>query len=166
MPTRRSKSRQMMLESADTTILHGGFSIERHYDATLDQVFAAWAEPGLKKRWFSEGFDHSLDFRVGGLETCEGLQPGGRKFTNTTYYHDIVPGRRLIFSYRLAFDDETVSVSQVTVLLDAHAGGTRIVFAEQGTFLGKIHTPDRRKSGWVWLLNRLGEELDRTVPND
>ena len=70
---------------------HATFVIERDYAAPPAKVFAAWAQPKAKARWFVgpdewEKSDHKLDFRVGGraqrvavLEDAaalHGLHPG------------------------------------------------------------------------------------------
>jgi uncharacterized protein YndB with AHSA1/START domain len=51
------------------TVAHSTFSLERAYDVPPDAVFAAWADPVTKGRWFAGGAEtHQLDFRVGGRE--------------------------------------------------------------------------------------------------
>jgi uncharacterized protein YndB with AHSA1/START domain len=49
------------------SILHSTFTLERVYPVKPDRVFAAWAEPAAKARWFAgPQTGHQLDFRVGG----------------------------------------------------------------------------------------------------
>ncbi|MFI7290450.1 SRPBCC domain-containing protein [Streptomyces anulatus] len=53
----------------DRSVTHATFTFERLYPATAARVFAAWADPKAKSRWFSTpDADHELDFRVGGRE--------------------------------------------------------------------------------------------------
>ena len=76
----------------DRYVTHATFSLERCYSAPPAQVFAAWAEPAAKARWFAGGPDsgHQLDFRVGGREepawrehgTAEQLDALGAQLTN------------------------------------------------------------------------------------
>jgi len=54
-------------------VVHSTFVVERTYDASPQRVFAAFATPALKRRWFAEGenwevLSFDMDFRVGGLE--------------------------------------------------------------------------------------------------
>ena len=47
------------------SVTHGSFVLERTYDAPPARVFAAWADPAAKARWFSCHAEHEMDFRVG-----------------------------------------------------------------------------------------------------
>ena len=37
----------------DRSVTHSTFVVERSYDASPARVFAAWADPGAKARWFA-----------------------------------------------------------------------------------------------------------------
>ncbi len=54
----------------ERSVTHATFVVERIYDASPARVFAAWADPEVKTRWFGnpdEGTsEYDLDFRVGG----------------------------------------------------------------------------------------------------
>ncbi len=57
------------------SVTHCTFAIERSYPVTPERVFAAFADPAGKRRWFAEG-DHreleefEMDFRAGATERC------------------------------------------------------------------------------------------------
>jgi uncharacterized protein YndB with AHSA1/START domain len=57
-------------ETIERSVTHATFAVERTYDASPARVFAAWAEPERKARWFGNPDDgvaeFELDFRVGG----------------------------------------------------------------------------------------------------
>jgi uncharacterized protein YndB with AHSA1/START domain len=63
----------------DHNVTHATFTLERSYPVPPARVFAAWAEPAAKARWFTPGpgFGHDLDFRIGGREMATGGPDGG-----------------------------------------------------------------------------------------
>jgi uncharacterized protein YndB with AHSA1/START domain len=86
----------------ERSVVHSTFTLERAYDRPPARVFAAWADPRLKSRWFGGGTDDApidldTDFRVGGHETDRG-EPGAYE----ARYHDIVPDERIVFAYDLS----------------------------------------------------------------
>ncbi|MGD0526593.1 MAG: SRPBCC family protein [Polyangiaceae bacterium] len=158
---------------SDQPVVHATFAIERTYAATPARVFAAFADPALKRRWFhppsaSASDEHALDFRPGGVEKTRfsfgggppGAPPAGTVMGNDTVYLDIVPGRRIVFAYSMLIGDHRMSSSLATVELSASDdGGTRLLFTEQGAFFERSDGPGGREGGWRDLLARLGEAL-------
>ena len=66
----------------DRSVTHATFVVERGYDASPARVFAAWADPEAKARWFASpeewGPDEfELDFR-GGRARAEPRRLPGR----------------------------------------------------------------------------------------
>jgi uncharacterized protein YndB with AHSA1/START domain len=61
----------------DRFVTHASFSTERVYGAPVGHVFAAWADPGAKARWFAgPGSEHRPGFRADGREIARGRRPG------------------------------------------------------------------------------------------
>ena len=154
----------------ERSVTHATFVVERTYDASPARVFAAWAQPEAKARWFAEGegwettrFD--LDFRVGGREVCRSGPPGGTVHAFDGLYQDIVPNERIIYTYDMHLDDRRISVSLATVEFKPEGAGTRLVFTEQGAFLDGFDDPSVREQGTGELLDALGEELQRQAAN-
>jgi uncharacterized protein YndB with AHSA1/START domain len=145
---------------SERSVEHATFVVERVYDAPPDRVFTAWSDPRAKTRWFdgSEG-EFELDFRVGGWEHGRGTAPDGREYTYQALYQDIVPGRRIVYTYDMLLDGTRISVSVATAEFRPERDGTRLVFTEQGAFLDGHETPARREHGMGSLLASLGEWL-------
>jgi uncharacterized protein YndB with AHSA1/START domain len=150
----------------ERSVTHATFVVERRYDASPARVFAAWADPAAKARWFAGpeewGRDEfELDFRVGGREVSRGGPPGGPVHAYDAVYQDIVPDERIVYSYDMLMDGTRISVSLATVEFKPSGEGTRLVFTEQGAFLDGLDTADQRRQGTGSLLDALGEELGR-----
>jgi uncharacterized protein YndB with AHSA1/START domain len=148
------------------SVTHATFTIERTYDASPAQVFAAFADPAVKARWFV-GPDEwgptewNMDFRVGGREISRGGPKGGPVHSFEGLYQDIVPNERIVYSYDMHLDDERLSVSVSTLELTPEGTGTRLVLTEQGAFLDGHEDPTLREQGTAQLLDALGAELQR-----
>jgi uncharacterized protein YndB with AHSA1/START domain len=148
----------------ERSVTHATLAIERTYDATPARVFAAWADPAAKARWFAgpEGWEsggYELDFRVGGKECAVGGPPGGPIHRYDARYYDIVPDERIVYSYEMHTDDTRISVSLATVEFKPAGVGTRLIVTEQGAFLDGYDTPALREQGTIDLLDALAEEL-------
>jgi uncharacterized protein YndB with AHSA1/START domain len=148
------------------SVTHASFVLERRYDASPARVFAAWAQPAAKASWFACHDDwgpseHELDFRVGGREVNRTGPRGGPVHAYEACYRDIVPDRRIVYTYEMHLDDTRLSVSLATVELVPEGGGTRLVFTEQGAFLDGHALPAEREEGTRALLDALGRTLAR-----
>jgi uncharacterized protein YndB with AHSA1/START domain len=144
------------------SITHATFVLERTYDASPDRVFAAFADPAAKARWFSapdESGAWSMDFRVGGREVNRGGPPDGPVYTYEAVYQDIVPDERIVYTYEMQANGTRISVSLATVQLAAAGTGTRLTLVEHGAFLDGHDDPAQREKGTGDLLDAMGATL-------
>jgi uncharacterized protein YndB with AHSA1/START domain len=146
-------------------VVHAQFSIVRHYAAAPPWVFAAWADPAIRQRWFVEASDwetadYAHDFRLGGREQGRFRRAAGDPcYDNETHYLDIVAPRRIVMAYTMARDGMRISASLLTVQFDADGSGTQLVLTEQGAFLDRHDSSVEREQGWQQLLTALGREF-------
>jgi uncharacterized protein YndB with AHSA1/START domain len=148
------------------SVIHASFVIERTYPVPPARVFAAFADPKIKARWFGapddwEKGEVSMDFRVGGREISIGGPKGGPVHAFDGRYQDIVPNERIIYTYDMHLDAQRISVSLATIEFKPADAGTRLVFTEHGAFLDGYDDPAGREHGTNWLLDQLGKVLAR-----
>jgi uncharacterized protein YndB with AHSA1/START domain len=148
----------------ERSVTHSTFVVERTYDASPARVFAAWAEPERKARWFGGPetgvAEYELDFRVGGREFNRGTVEG-QAYTYEARYQDIVPDERIVYAYEMHTHGQRISVSLGTVQLKPDGDGTRLTYTEQGAYLDGLDTPEQREQGTGGLFDALAEELAR-----
>jgi uncharacterized protein YndB with AHSA1/START domain len=147
----------------DRSVTHATFSLERHYQDAPARVFAAWADPAAKARWFAgpDG-EHELDFRVGGREVNRARRADGPPLTFESWYRDIVPDERIVYTSTMYAGDDVATVSLTTVEFGPTDGGTRLLLTEQGTFLDGREDPSWREQGTRDLLDSMDAELKRS----
>jgi uncharacterized protein YndB with AHSA1/START domain len=131
-----------------------------------ERAFAAWADPEVKARWYVDSDAQlELDFRVGGRERSQGTAPDGRAYSYEALYQDIVPGRRIVYTYEMVLEETRISVSLATVeFTPLGEDGTHLVFTEQGAFLDGHESPARRSEGMGSLLDALEKEVQSDTP--
>lgn len=148
-------------------IVHDSFTLERRYDATPGQVFAAWEDVEGRSYWQNPA-DHlrlvydKADFRVGGCDVSRCWAEGdAQAYTATVYYQEIEPDRRIIMSETVELAGRHLSAALVTVEIDPDGSGARMrltlqIAAEEGSevFAGY-------REGWGALLENLVSHLAR-----
>jgi uncharacterized protein YndB with AHSA1/START domain len=144
-------------------IVHASFSVERAFPVPPARVFAAFADPELKARWFHgpdgwEATSRVVDFREGGHEIAAGAVPGEWSSRFEARYHVIDADARIVYSYLMVHNDVRLSVSVASVELEALDGGaaTRLVYTEQGAYFeGGLAANADREEGTIGLLKQL-----------
>jgi uncharacterized protein YndB with AHSA1/START domain len=149
--------------------VHGSFTVERRCPAAPARVFAAFAEPSLKKSWYAESDTHDIeafvsDFRVGGAERLiyrfgPSTPFPGAALTNEGVFHDIVDGQRIVTSSRMSIEGHPISVALETIEITADGAETLVTCTFQGVFFEGSDGPVLREQGWRDLLDRLARAL-------
>ncbi|HEX4225941.1 MAG TPA: SRPBCC family protein [Pseudonocardiaceae bacterium] len=142
------------------SIKHATFTLERTYPASPARVFAAWSDQSAKARWLAgPGSEFELDFRVGGQETIRGRHGDGPLLTFFSTFDDIVPEQRIVYTSTLSAEKTLTTVSITTVEFVAEGEGTKLVLAQQGTYLDGHEEPSWREEGTSSQLDALAAEF-------
>ena len=152
----------------DRYVTHASFTLDRSYPVPPARVFAAWADPALKSRWFAGGDacpNHQLDFRVGGREVATGGPEGGPVMTFESLYREIVVPERIVYTSTMSAGADVITVSLTTVEFKpvefkTAVGGTQLVLTEQGAFLDGREEPAWRENGTADQLKALAAMLE------
>lgn len=119
------------------------FSAETAYRfATLtpDEVYSAWIDPEKVQRWMSHQLASQpgegtvtgveIDARPGGRYRFSGLQDGEQS-DSWGYYRELIPGRRLVFTWFVEPGEEEEDNSTVTLELESEGSGCRARMAHE-----------------------------------
>ena len=159
---------------AEPSVVHNTFVLERTYPKPPKTVFAAFADPAKKRRWYAADdrgavVQFDLDFRVGGAERLAyRLKPGtpvaGMMITNEGLHQDIVPEQRIVTASTMDLGEKRILISLTTFeFLPSAGGGTDLILTHQGSYLDGINglTPPMLEAGWRGLLDSLQAELSK-----
>ena len=137
-------------------ITRPSLSFKRRLDAPPAKVWAAWTDPQKLIRWFGRAdarpnsFQAEIDPRVGGRYRVsfstdhEHYEVGG-------VYREVVPNRRLVFSW--AWHSTPERESQVTVELLPDGAGTLLTLHHEQLFDQAAR--DGHERGWIGALDKL-----------
>jgi uncharacterized protein YndB with AHSA1/START domain len=153
------------MTSAARSIKHHSFVVERRLDHDPAVVFRAWTDPGAKARWFNGPPDkwqeqvRLMDVRVGGRDQLVGRFVDGSESRFEAVYFDIVPDRRLVYSYEMHWLGKKISVSLAAIEFVAAGRGTKLIVTEHGAFLDGYEDGASRERGTQTLLDNLERSL-------
>lgn len=140
-----------------TTTTDTSLRIERTYNASPEQVFAALTDPDKVKQWFAP--DPSMDvpiaefdLRVGGEYRI--VMKGEQVFSVGGSFKEITPPDRLVFTWAWEGDP---AESIVTYELAAQDGQTALTLTHEK--LSDAESTAKHEHGWNACLDRLPEVL-------
>lgn len=152
-------------------IQHHTFTLEQTFRKTPAQVFAAFANPSRKRRWFAESTNHDVEhfdmqFEAGGRERAAYRFKAGGPFTGVSLVHegtflDIVPEQRIITASTMTLGGNRISASLETFEFHAEGDGTRLLFTHQAAFFEGADGPQMRQAGWEQLFSQLRSTLEQ-----
>jgi uncharacterized protein YndB with AHSA1/START domain len=153
------------MHSSARSIKHSSFVIERRFDFDPAQVYRAWVSPEAKARWFSGPPDkwseavREMDVRVGGRDRLIGKFVDGSESRFEAQYFDVVPEKRLVYTYDMYWQGRKISVSLASIEFVLAGKGTKLVVTEQHAFLDGYEDAGSRERGTRSLLDNLAASL-------
>lgn len=145
------------------SVKNASWTLDRTYPFPPAAVFAAWADPALKRRWFvgpdDAGVRYESEFRVGRQEQVATAPTASPSYTYSGVYRDIVADERIVSTSEMTLDGQRISVTVSTAEFLAVDAGTRLVLTEQGAWLDELDQPQWREQGIGTQLDRLETEL-------
>ncbi len=127
-------------------------TLKRVYPVAPEKVWRAWTDPQALRQWWDQvdapGWIGELDVRVGGRLRVVLRDPEGIYHDVRGIYREVVPHRRLVFTWNL-HDAPPQAESVVSVILSAVPGGTELEFT-----LDPVFDP-RAADGWRGAFKRL-----------
>jgi len=165
------------MSSHARSIKHGSFVIERYYNYDTAALFHAWTDPSAKARWFNGPADkwtevlREMDVRVGGRERVVGKFADSSESRFEALYFDIVPERRLVYTYDMYWQEKKISVSLASVEFVTQgkdgSRGAKLIVTEQHAFLDGYEDAGNRERGTQGLMDNIEVALgggDTRVP--
>lgn len=132
-------------------------SLRRSYRGIApDKVWRAWTDPQALSQWFGPGAGASvsvaeIDLRVGGRYRIVFHTPDGDTHEVSGLYQEVLPHRRLVFSW--AFRSTPERVSRVSIELTALPDGTELHFVHDRFFDQQARINHER--GWTVFFDSL-----------
>jgi uncharacterized protein YndB with AHSA1/START domain len=153
------------MSSHARSIKHASFVIERLFNYDPGALFHAWTDPKAKARWFNGPADkwteevREMDVRVGGRDRLIGKFMDGSESRFEALYFDVVPERRLVYTYDMYWQGKKISVSLASIEFVAqgkdNSRGTKLIVTEQHAFLDGYEDSGSRERGTLGLIDNL-----------
>lgn len=137
--------------------------IQRTFDARPELVFRVWTTPAHLMRWWGPKdftlLEFEQDFRPGGAYRSCIRSPEGSAFWMAGVYREIVPGQRIVMTFRWEGGGYDGLETLVTVTFDEAPGGRTAFSFHQAPF-PDVEARDSHVGGWNGLLDKLAVYLE------
>jgi uncharacterized protein YndB with AHSA1/START domain len=153
------------MHSSARSIKHSSFVIERRFDYDPTLLYRAWSDPKTKARWFNGPADkwteavREMDVRTGGRDRLIGKFVDGSESRFEALYFDVMPEKRLVYTYDMYWQSKKISVTLASVEFVAAGKGTRLLVTEQHAFLDGYEDAGSRERGTQQLMDNLAVAL-------
>lgn len=136
------------------TAVKPSLTIKRRFKTTPEKVYDAWTDPAKMSRWLGPPdvikVTTTTDLKVAGRYTIQMIVPND-EHNVTGVYREIVPNRKLVFSWAWRSTPERELLVTVTFVPDGD--GTLMTLHHEQFFDEAAR--DRHEQGWSVIVGRL-----------
>jgi uncharacterized protein YndB with AHSA1/START domain len=155
-----------MNNTTERSEAHATFTIDRTMPAPIERVWHALSDNEARTHWFGGGDEfhvdeQSHDFRVGGAAVESGRWKGGPTSRFESVYTDIVPMRRIVFTYDMWVDGGHLSTSLTSIVVEPDGDETRLTYTEHGIHFDGLDSAEGREEGTRGILENLAAFVER-----
>ena len=130
-------------------------TLKRRLKAPPEKVYEAWTQPAQMTRWWGGANETArtaeTDLRVGGRFHVGFKGGNGEQHDVSGTYKEVVPNRKLVFSW--AWHSTPERESQVTIDIKPDADGSILTLTHEQFFNEKAR--DDHERGWSFSLDQL-----------
>ncbi|RST47779.1 SRPBCC domain-containing protein [Variovorax sp. DXTD-1] len=139
-------------------------TLRRHYPVAAEKVWRAWTDPQALKAWFGPEEIVAVplaevDLRVGGRFRVTMLAADGETHDVSGVYQELVPNRKLVFSW--AWRSTPERESRVTVRIEPDGNGCELVLMHE-QFFDEV-ARDGHEHGWTGAMVKLEQWLAKAA---
>lgn len=149
---------------AGQSMKHATLVFERICSASVERVFAAFANPAERANWGTPSetaafvYD-KVDFREGGVDVFRCGDKKNPQYRGVTRYYDIVPNERIISSEIVETQGRKLLVTMSTTTFESEGAGTKVTVTAQLTSLAGDEMLKSAKFGHNASLDNLVEAM-------
>ncbi|CAN7490707.1 SRPBCC family protein [Variovorax paradoxus] len=149
-----------MAKAAAPATERPSLTLRRHYPVAPEKVWRAWTDPQALKAWFGPEEIVAVplaevDLRVGGRFRVAMRAADGETHDVSGTYLELVPNRKLVFSW--AWRSTPERESRVTVRIEPDGNGCELVLLHEQFFDEAAR--DGHSHGWTGAMGKLGKWL-------
>lgn len=153
-----------MAKAAAPAAERPSLTLRRYYPVAPEKVWRAWTDPQALKAWFGPEEIVSVplaevDLRVGGRFRVAMLAADGETHDVSGIYQELVPNRKLVFSW--AWRSTPERESRVTVRIEPDGNGCELVLLHEQFFDETAR--DGHSHGWAGAMVKLEQWLVKAV---
>jgi uncharacterized protein YndB with AHSA1/START domain len=138
------------------SIVKPSLTLKRRFNASPATVYSAWTDPQKVMQWMGPegvvGVNAESDARAGGRFHWVMKSPDGETHDVSGVFREVVPNRKLVFTWAWKSTPERESL--VTVEMKPDGDGTLLTLTHEKFFDEAAR--DRHQHGWTGSLDKLG----------